>query len=176
MAAAALPSPPAWVWVWLLVSSLIVMFDSAFVVLRPRSFPEGDLGWVWGGPGGPYDTYTRIDHRYRDLADGLGIVQAWLNFPEVLVAAAAFAARRRPSGWLLLLAGSLMTLWKTCVYLGADAVLGFASMSEVSSFDFWALYLAPASFWLVVPYLVVRRAWRVLVAALEGGGGDKKRQ
>lgn len=161
--------PPAWVWVWLLVSSLVVVFDSLFVVLRPRSFPEGDLGWLWGGVGGPYEKYMSIDPRYRDLSDGLGIVQAWMNFPEVAVALYAFvAARGSPRVWVFLLLGSACTLWKTVVYLGADAVTGFESMASVSATDFWLVFVVPASFWLVFPAMVVRRSVAELGAALAG--------
>jgi len=55
-----------WLRAWLVISSLIVYWDGAFVLLRPRSFSTGDLGWLWI----PYKLYIQVDHLYGDMESG----------------------------------------------------------------------------------------------------------
>jgi len=39
---------PWWVWVWFVVSQLVVLWDGAFVFLRPDSFPGGKYAHFFG--------------------------------------------------------------------------------------------------------------------------------
>jgi uroporphyrin-III C-methyltransferase len=38
---------PRWVRTWLLLSSLVVLWDAGYCFARPRSFRGGDLEWIW---------------------------------------------------------------------------------------------------------------------------------
>eukprot|EP01087_Luapelamoeba_hula_P012506 TRINITY_DN348_c0_g1_i1.p1 TRINITY_DN348_c0_g1~~TRINITY_DN348_c0_g1_i1.p1 ORF type:complete len:182 (-),score=32.59 TRINITY_DN348_c0_g1_i1:64-609(-) len=154
MAGAVARRVPTWIWVWLLISFLVTLWDSFFVLLRPRSFPGNDLAWIWP----PYHLYIEVDHRYKDLNDGLGYVQALLNIPEALVALYAYVKHvsgNNSSAWGYVLIVSTMTFWKTCVYMGSDAVNGFKEMAHVSTFDFYTLYFLPALPWLVLPFVIL---------------------
>lgn len=35
------------VTIWFAVSSVVVLWDAGFCLLRPRSMPGGDLYWIW---------------------------------------------------------------------------------------------------------------------------------
>ena len=69
--------------IWLFVSPLIVLWDIAYVILRPYSMPGGCLHrpiWI------PYGLYGEVDHLYGlqslENGDGLVIAFAMLNFVE----------------------------------------------------------------------------------------------
>ena len=32
---------------WFLLSSIVVVWDAGFILLRPHSLPKGDLEWFW---------------------------------------------------------------------------------------------------------------------------------
>ena len=53
---------PQWVWYWFLVSGVLVVWDSMFVLHRPDSLPGGRLHHFFPG----YDEYVKIDWRYAD--------------------------------------------------------------------------------------------------------------
>lgn len=42
------------------ISTLIVAWDTGYILLRPRSMPGGDLHWLWK----PYEHYVNVDYIY----------------------------------------------------------------------------------------------------------------
>lgn len=52
--------PTGWVVAWFLLSSILVTWDVGFIFMRPRSFPGGDLSWIWA----PYINYYNVDLVY----------------------------------------------------------------------------------------------------------------
>jgi hypothetical protein len=66
---------------WFTVASLIVSWDSAFVLLRPKTLPGGD----WHHFFKPYALYIQIDTRYGDMTDTFGYAQSWANVVEIVL-------------------------------------------------------------------------------------------
>lgn len=66
----------SWIALWLFVSTLIVAWDTGYIMLRPRSMPGGNLHWLWA----PYSAYVDVDYIYgfpsiRDY-DGFPLAQS----------------------------------------------------------------------------------------------------
>ncbi|KAK4135228.1 hypothetical protein BT67DRAFT_433376 [Trichocladium antarcticum] len=73
---------------WLAISLPLVAWDTAYVLLRPRSMPGGSLHWpLWA----PYALYGEIDHMYGRkqwaLGNGFPAAQALMNAAETAIAA-----------------------------------------------------------------------------------------
>lgn len=69
---------------WLAVATPLVAWDSAYVLLRPRTMPGGNLHWpLWV----PYGLYGHVDHMYgvKQWAAGNGFTaaQTALNLVEM---------------------------------------------------------------------------------------------
>jgi hypothetical protein len=69
--------------VWVFVSPLVVLWDVAYVLLRPHSMPGGPIHrplWI------PYEIYGRVDYLYGipglERGDGLVAAFAVINFLE----------------------------------------------------------------------------------------------
>jgi hypothetical protein len=118
------------------------------------------------------DIYIEVDHRYADPSDGLGLAQAYLNLPEVAMGAIAYAYHTRGNigvSWLWALIASSCTLWKTFVYFGSDAVLGFSAFAHVSNLQFYGIYIIPALPWFICPFLIIRAALAELSPLVQSG-------
>ena len=69
--------------VWVFASPLVVLWDVAYVLLRPLSMPGGTIHYpIWV----PYELYGRVDHLYGvpalERSDGLVTAYAIINFLE----------------------------------------------------------------------------------------------
>ena len=38
---------PMWLRYWLLLTSFLCIFDGAFIIFRPHTFPDGSLGFIF---------------------------------------------------------------------------------------------------------------------------------
>jgi hypothetical protein len=65
---------PTWGKIWLISSALICAWDCAFVLLRPRTLPGGDLHTPWFSP---YATYIEVDRSYQDMENAFVQAQSW---------------------------------------------------------------------------------------------------
>ena len=63
------------VYLWLIVSSLIVIYDASYVLLRPHSLKGGKYEHIYQ----PYQLYIKFDTLYGDNQDPFNIIQSWLN-------------------------------------------------------------------------------------------------
>ncbi len=61
--------------VWLVASSLIVIYDASYVLQRPASMEGGKLFPYFS----PYALYIQYDTLYGDLKDSFVVIQSWLN-------------------------------------------------------------------------------------------------
>ncbi|KAK3368652.1 hypothetical protein B0H63DRAFT_78981 [Podospora didyma] len=71
---------------WLAVSLPLVVWDTGYVLLRPRTMPGGNLHWpLWV----PYKLYGEVDHIYGfkqwNLGNGFTAAQGSLNVIETLM-------------------------------------------------------------------------------------------
>jgi hypothetical protein len=154
---------PRWIVIWFAISVPLVLWDVAFVLLRPASMAGGSLSFLWA----PYAKYVTIDRSYGDLGNGFVRAQAIMSLVEIalLLAAPLLAARgRRAASTLIVFAVSLLTCAKTILILMIVVVTGGADLGGSAS-DVVLLYLAPNGAWIVVPALVAWKTGRRLLDA-----------
>ena len=72
---------PKPIYLWLLISSIIVTWDFTFIIFRPHSLPGNFLHYLWS----PYALYIKIDLMYGDMNDIFVFVQAIFNIFEILL-------------------------------------------------------------------------------------------
>jgi len=147
---------PTWAVIWLAVSFPIVIWDALYIIFRPRSMAGGDLEHIWA----PYKTYIQADGRYKDMTDGFGIAQSWLNLVEVAVLLVALFAhfKGKPSAVFWAFTTCLMTAAKTACYFLTEICSGFeytgAALAVGDHYTFWVVFVIPSSFWLIIPLIV----------------------
>jgi hypothetical protein len=163
---------PRWIWIWFAISIPLVVWDIAFVLLRPRSMPGGSMAFLWA----PYAKYVTVDLSYGDLGDGFVWAQAIMSAGEIALALAALAMawrRPRPLATLLIFSVSLLTCAKTVLILLIQLVTAGESVGHNTLSDLVLLYLLPNGAWVVVPALVAWSTGRSLVAGASLGGGRR---
>lgn len=154
---------------WLFVSALVVLWDSAFVLLQPRTFPGGDLHTIFSA----YDIYSTVDKAYSREAYEQGETfpraQAVLNLVEVtlqLYALYLFWVRRNhPKGVLVGFSCQLMTLAKTILYFTMDAMSQFKHSRHNPLSKLVLLYILPNSLWIIFPAIAVKHFGKLLLNA-----------
>ncbi|CAD6886263.1 unnamed protein product, partial [Tilletia controversa] len=77
--------PPTWITIWLAVSSILVMWDCGYMLLRPHSMKGGKYFTLWA----PYELYGTIDKIYGVDAftakEGFPAAQSVMNIPETIL-------------------------------------------------------------------------------------------
>jgi len=146
-----------WISAWFVVSTLLVFWDAGYCLARPRSFPGGDLAWIWPG----YDYYGTVDLIYGTKAyadnDGFTSGQAALNLVEngVNIAYLYLAhVQQSPLAPLIGLIGVTMTFWKTVLYWAQEYYCGGCMIGHNSWFTLIAWWIFPNGAWLVVPGII----------------------
>lgn len=70
---------------WVFISPFIVLWDVAYVLLRPLSMPGGPIHHLWL----PYELYGNVDYLYGlpglERGDGLVAAYAVVNFMESIL-------------------------------------------------------------------------------------------
>lgn len=162
-----MPKLPLWIRLWCVISSAVVLWDVAFVLLRPMSMAGGSLAFIWV----PYQKYVTIDHSYADLENGFVRAQALMSLLEIAVLAAGLAAHRRGANalaTLLVFAVSTLTAAKTLLILLIEGVTGLSHVGHNPPSDLVWMYLVPNGIWVVVPLIVAAVAGRRLLVAARG--------
>jgi hypothetical protein len=168
------PRLARWIVVWLLVSSVIVLWDVAFVLLRPRSMPGGALSFLWV----PYAKYIAVDLGYADLRYGFVKAQAVMSALEMLVVVWALVAnwrRKLALATLLVFAQSTLIGSKTLLIFLVEAVTHGEHVGHNSRSDLVLLYVLPNAVWVVGPALVALATGRTLLARWAGHSGAARR-
>ena len=153
---------PRWIVVWLLISSALISWDVAFVLLRPASMPGGSLAFLWV----PYEKYVAVDHSYGDLENGFVWAQAMMSLLELVVLAIGLglhARRRDAAATLLVFTVSVLTGAKTLLILLIEAVTGGAHVGHNPMSDLVLLWLLPNGVWVVMPLVVAWITGRMLL-------------
>ena len=141
---------------WLLISSLIVIFDASYVLLRPESMRGGSLFQYFS----PYELYCKFDTLYCHDSDRFVVIQSWLNLMEITMAfisLAMYAFGKQSTqllGSILAVIVSAFTFWKTVIYIWyADAYL----THDAHTFTTESIYVFyfPTAFWIVFPLYVL---------------------
>lgn len=141
--------------IWLVISSLVVIYDASYVLLRPRSMLNGDLFSVFSA----YDLYIKYDTLYGNLKDSFVVIQSYLNLVEVtmllisVVLASSSCWKKQFIGAFIAVVGSSFVLWKTIIYV--LYVEDFASELVGLNLQCFLVLILPTSFWLIFPLLTI---------------------
>jgi hypothetical protein len=154
---------PRWVFLWLLISTFVVIWDALFVILRPASFSDGTLGFLWSFA---YDIYLKVDLAYAD-ADNLHIAAvAWMSLFEACLVAVCLIADRRGRGHLahlLALVVTSLTGAKTMLFFLFEAVAGWPSIGHNDLLPLLAFWVIPNGLWIIMPFAVALHTGRRLL-------------
>ncbi|CAF9909102.1 hypothetical protein IMSHALPRED_007605 [Imshaugia aleurites] len=173
---------------WLLVSLPIVCWDTAYVLLRPHSMPNGSLhAPVFT----PYALYGKVDYIYGEKAyrehNGFTSAQASLNVAET----AGYVAylwvvwkygegekRAVGGGWggvacLVAFALSVMTVSKTVLYWSNEYFSGFENIGHNDPLSLLFLWIIPNGLWLLFPSYMIYEFGRDILHGLSIAGGDR---
>jgi len=142
---------PVWLVVWLVVSSLIVFWDTGFVLTRPRSMKGGDLFWLFE----PYDTYIQVDKLYKKINDSFVVSQSLMNLVEnsVNIATLTLHFKNHPASLVVGIFGLTLTLGKTILYTLMDVVCNFCNTRHNDLTTRVFLYFLPNGLWIVIPFM-----------------------
>ena len=151
---------PLWLARWLALSSLIVFWDAAFVLLRPWSMKQ--LLWQ------PYEQYVQIDRLYGDMDDSFVYSQSCVNLLEnamnlwALRLARAEGGARRAA--VVALIASTMTCSKTILYHLIEINSGFHYTKQNDWSTFITAYIIPNGIWIWVPLFAIIKIGNALAA------------
>ena len=156
---------PKWLNIWLVLSSLIVIFDASYVLLRPASMRGGHLFPYFS----PYELYIQFDTLYGNLTDSFVVIQSWLNLVEVSLILLAVALSlssciiKKLVSALIVLTASAFVFWKTVIYIlyshdfTTDAVKNFTLEAVF-------VFVIPSSLWIIFPFFAVLTVTKNVVA------------
>ncbi|KAH8153293.1 uncharacterized protein LAJ45_02880 [Morchella importuna] len=146
-------SPPKIIPTWILISTLLVLWDCGYIFLRPRSMPGGDLHKFWKH----YGLYGTVDHVYGFPAfesnDGFPGAQSFMNLIESALNFTYLAlwARGNSTAVLVGLVSATMTLSKTILYLCVEYFSGWRHIGHNDFATLVLLYITPNGFWVLLP-------------------------
>jgi hypothetical protein len=148
----ALPSAevfPKWVAIWLIVSTLICLWDASFVMFRPDSF---DI-MLWA----PYADYIRVDKLYGNVDDSFVWSQSVMNIVECglnIYALLLLRDKKFRAAAVMAVVVSTMTSSKTILYHLMEYACGFCNTAHNDAFTLVMLYFLPNGVWIWVPAFV----------------------
>ncbi|RWA14520.1 hypothetical protein EKO27_g626 [Xylaria grammica] len=184
-------APSSFTLYWLAISLPLVVWDSGYVFMRPRSMPGGDLHWpLWV----PYALYGEIDHVYGwkafNAGSGFTSGQGFLNVLETLLyiyyvavyfqnaipvgGAKVVVGRKAAISVLVAFSAAVMTLSKTILYWLCEYYSGFDNIGHNSLLDLIFLWIIPNGAWLVGPTVMIYELGNELVNGLVAGPGVKR--
>lgn len=141
---------PKWVSTWLVISSIICVWDASFVLLRPASF---DMV-LWA----PYADYIQVDKLYGNVEDSFVWSQSILNLLEValnLYTLSLVRTRQFRAASVMAVVVSTMTSSKTVLYHVMEYACGFCNSAHNDAATLVLLYFLPNGVWIWVPAFVV---------------------
>ncbi|KAL7313787.1 hypothetical protein PS15m_007479 [Mucor circinelloides] len=151
---------PLWIRTWTLVSSLVVIWDFGYCLLRPLSMEGGSLNFLWK----PYNLYAKIDYFYGlpafNSQDGFTGAQAFMNGIETLLNFTYLGLLKNDrvsvgQANLVGFSAALMTLSKTILYWLIEPFSGYQHIGHNSVKDLIILWIIPNGLWIVVPAAIV---------------------
>lgn len=166
---------PKWLNVWLVVSSLVVIYDASYVLLRPATMEGGELFRYFSG----YALYIKYDTLYGNLTDSFVVIQSWLNLVEVslilaavLLSLSACPIKKLVSA-LVVLASSAFVFWKTVIYVLYSHDFTTEAVKNLTP-DALLCFVIPSSLWIIFPLLAVLTVIKNVAAYVKGLNGKAK--
>lgn len=167
---------PGWLMIWLVASSLIVIYDASYVLQRPASMEGGPLFHIYS----PYALYIQFDTLYGNLKDSFVVIQSWLNLVEVTLALSAVllsfsscSVKQLISG-LIVVVGSAFIFWKTVIYLWYDHQF-LTPATNVPTIQALFVFWIPSSLWIIFPLLTVVTVSKNIVKHVNDPSGKVKK-
>lgn len=148
---------PWWLVGWFVLSSIVVLWDVGFILMRPESMEGGEWSWIWK----PYPNYYRVDKAYGDMSNHWIRTQTYGNILESALNFISVGMYFSSSTWMnkfapiLGMNAAMMTFWKTVLYWGIEIVSGFENTAHNNLFDAVFIFIIPNGFWLVVPFAII---------------------
>lgn len=139
---------PKWIAAWLLISSMICVWDALFVFNRPASFKNV----IWA----PYRDYVVVDKLYGDTTDDFVFCQSVMNLVEVFLNICALnlvSNKRERYASVFALVASAMTCAKTVLYFLMEISSDFSHTGHNTRTTFYSLFVLPNGIWILVPFL-----------------------
>ncbi|KAK0549057.1 hypothetical protein OC845_003318, partial [Tilletia horrida] len=139
-----------WIVLWLALSSILVMWDCGYMLLRPHSMKGGK----WFAPWTPYELYGTIDKIYGldafNAREGFPAAQSWMNIPEtilnylyVFIVTSTTSPQLRAVAPLIGFTATVMTASKTILYMLVEVCCGYCKTGHNSLSDLIFLFLIP---------------------------------
>jgi len=154
---------------WFLISAPLVLWDAGYIFMRPRSFPGGDLQWIWKY----YPLYAEIDHMYGiqgyDLKSGFPNAQASMSMVEVVLHLYYVYLQHSvgsPIAPLVGFTGAALTLAKTMLYFAQEAYCGFCSVGPDRVAQFMFFFVVLNGFWILFPAIIVIKQGKEIINRL----------
>ena len=173
---------PSWAWWWLLLSSLVQIFDAVYLALRPHSLPNGSLHHFFA----VYDTYLLYDPSYAHIGDPFTRTLAIAEVAQILVnlTTLLLATTLPHSAWPALLAvtsaaGVLSVTAYFFLYEALSGSTGKYQLGDMSTWDVgYALgYVGTTGLWIVFPLaIIVVVGWQFVHAAERLGKASSSEQ
>lgn len=152
------------VW-WFALSSVVVLWDAGYALLRPWSMENGSLHALWT----PYKLYGEIDYIYGWPAflahDGFCSAQSAMNLVETALNVYFLLLHSRGDTRRAMLVGytsQIMTSSKTLLYWLNEYFSGFAHIGHNGWAQLVALWMVPNGLWLVIPTIIAVHFGRAL--------------
>jgi len=137
------------------MSTIVVVWDALFVLLRPGSFPDGDIGFLWSFA---YTIYLEVDHSYGDLTNHVIEAMAVMSLFEACLVGVALVLDKRGlahKAHLVAMLAAALTCAKTTLFFLVEGMHGWHSIAHNDVLSMVTLYIIPNGLWIVVPLLVV---------------------
>ena len=158
---------PRWVVLWMGISTLVVIWDALFILVRPASFPGGELGFFWDFA---YGLYMEVDRAYADQSNTyLHALASMSLFEACIVAWGLYAHKmnKNREAHLLVLVAASLTCAKTMLFVLVEACSGWHSIGHNELMPLLFIWIIPNGLWIVVPGAVIANTSRRLFKQLE---------
>ena len=171
---------PSWVKWWLILDFPIILWDAMFLIMRPHSLPGGKYSfiWCWGeGQTSGYGAYIRADKIYGDMSDPWSVAQMYGNLIEMVLQLYTvwLLIKRKPSSTFWVFTVSLMTFFKTLLYLFYELIQMEKVWSIYTDPTNWLMsYVLPTSVWFLLPFLCMILSGHEMISALNITHQQKK--
>jgi len=166
---------PRWLRIWFWTQLIVLTFDQSFVLLRPHSFPDGVLGFLYPA----FQKYMEIDTVYADMTISYGYAQSCMGVLEnILLSIAMFVLHpreqathtdkrlARPSDLLALCVASTQ-FGKSLFYWGNDMFDGFSHVAHNDTATLIKFYILPNLIWFIGPLFVFYHLGRKIVYTMQ---------
>ncbi|KAL9940998.1 hypothetical protein V8E36_000486 [Tilletia maclaganii] len=153
--------PRTWITLWLALSSILVLWDCGYMLLRPHSMKGGK----WFAPWAPYELYGTIDKMYGidayNAKEGFPAAQSVMNLPEtalnyfyVYLVTISTSQQGRAIAPIVGFTATVMTASKTILYMLVEWACGYCKTGHNGLYELVVLFLIPNTPWIFGTYKI----------------------